>query len=141
MQVILLQDIKRFGNKGSVHEVADGYANSFLIPRGLAKRASASAVVKARKIEEARESKIKEIQQEQCIAFKKFNHKKVELLVQTNQSGKLFAAVNASDISVQLPGLNPGHLRLKKGIKELGEHRVPYQIGNMKGYITVVISR
>ena len=141
MKVILLKDIKRFGNKGSVQEVADGYASSYLIPRGLAKRASVSEANHAQKIKESQAAKINHVQHEQAEVFKKFNHKKIVLQVQTNQSGKLFGAVSAADISSQLPGLDPCNLQIKKGIKELGEHRVPYQVGNMKGYITVVISR
>ena len=40
MRVILLQDVTGIGQAGAVTNVADGYANNFLIPRKLAMRAT-----------------------------------------------------------------------------------------------------
>ena len=44
MQIILLDNILKLGNLGEVVRVRDGYARNFLIPKGLAKRATQSAV-------------------------------------------------------------------------------------------------
>ena len=44
MQIILLDNILKLGNLGEVIRVRDGYARNFLIPKGLAKRATQSAV-------------------------------------------------------------------------------------------------
>ena len=40
MRVIFLQDVERVGHEGDVLEVADGYARNYLMPRGLAVKAS-----------------------------------------------------------------------------------------------------
>jgi large subunit ribosomal protein L9 len=47
MKVILKEDIKGVGKKYEVKNVADGYANNFLIPKKLAEYASPEAVKKA----------------------------------------------------------------------------------------------
>ncbi|HEY8528755.1 MAG TPA: 50S ribosomal protein L9, partial [Paenibacillaceae bacterium] len=44
MKVIFLQDVKGHGKKGEVKDVAEGYARNYLIPRGLAKAATESAL-------------------------------------------------------------------------------------------------
>ena len=44
MKVILTQDVKGTGKKGQMVEVADGYAQNFLIKRGIAVAASSQAV-------------------------------------------------------------------------------------------------
>ena len=51
MKVILTKDVKGSGKKGDVINAADGYANNFLIKRGLAKPADAQGLseTKARK--------------------------------------------------------------------------------------------
>ena len=36
MKVILLEDVKKVGKKGSIVDVSDGYGSNFLLPRKLA---------------------------------------------------------------------------------------------------------
>ena len=44
MKVILLQDIKGTGKKDQIVEISDGYARNYLLPRKLAKEATAEAL-------------------------------------------------------------------------------------------------
>lgn len=44
MRVILLADVERVGHEGDVVEVRDGYARNYLIPRGLATKATPGAL-------------------------------------------------------------------------------------------------
>lgn len=141
MKVILLQDIKRFGQKGQVVEVADGYANSFLIPKKMARVASGGDVQHYQTVSQAKQQKIEKKQSEQENLFKKYNKKKITIAANVNQSGKLFKSITIGDITAQLPGLHAEHLKMKHGIKELGEHQISYHIGNLKGYITVSVTR
>ena len=40
MKVVLRADVEHLGQKGDLVDVADGYARNFLVPRGLALRAT-----------------------------------------------------------------------------------------------------
>ena len=42
MKVVLKQDVKSIGKKDELHEVSDGYARNYLLPRGLAVAADAA---------------------------------------------------------------------------------------------------
>ena len=44
MQVILLADVKGSGKKGDLVKVSDGYANNFLLKKGLAVVADKAAI-------------------------------------------------------------------------------------------------
>jgi large subunit ribosomal protein L9 len=44
MQVILLEKISNLGTLGEVVRVKDGYARNFLIPQGMARRATSAAI-------------------------------------------------------------------------------------------------
>lgn len=54
MKVILKQDVDNLGDAGEIVEVADGYGNNFLMPRGLAMRASKGALADAKAIAASR---------------------------------------------------------------------------------------
>ena len=43
MKVVLKPDVKSIGKKDELHEVSDGYARNYLLPRGLAVGAAAGA--------------------------------------------------------------------------------------------------
>jgi LSU ribosomal protein L9P len=44
MQIILLEKVLNVGNLGDVVKVKDGYARNFLIPKKMARRATAAAL-------------------------------------------------------------------------------------------------
>ena len=48
MKVILLQDVKSLGKKGDVVETAEGYGRNYLLPRKLAKEATAANLNQAK---------------------------------------------------------------------------------------------
>ena len=64
MKVIFLQDVKNQGKKGQVKEVPNGYAQNFLLKKGLAKEATSSAVSAQRGKEKANEKQAQEELQE-----------------------------------------------------------------------------
>ena len=67
MKVVLREDVESLGKKGDLLDVADGYARNYLVPRGLAMKATKGVVAQAeamRRNREAREVREREAAQE-----------------------------------------------------------------------------
>ena len=98
MKVILLEDVKKVGKKGSIVEVSDGYGANFLIPRKLAVLATKTSL-EIKKTQDDNKAKEDEIKKENAIALKeKIKDLVVELKVGTGKEGKLFGAVSSKEI-------------------------------------------
>ncbi|MDX9948703.1 MAG: 50S ribosomal protein L9 [Bacteroidales bacterium] len=102
MEVILLQDTSKLGQKDDIVVVKNGYANNYLIPKGYAIAATQSAKkMHAENLKQRahKEEKIKANAQE--IAAKMAG---ISLVVgaKTSTSGKIFGSVNTIQIAEAL---------------------------------------
>jgi large subunit ribosomal protein L9 len=144
MKVILKQDVKGVGRKYEVKNVADGYANNFLIPRKLAQYASPDAVKKAEilKTNAVAEIEIREELTKKQIEMLK--EVKIILTKKGNEKGHLFEKIHPEEISQALKeqariDINPEFIKLEKPIKEIGEHMVIAEVGKNKGEFKLLI--
>lgn len=102
MKVILKQDVKALGKKESMHEVSDGYARNFLLPRGLAVEASASNLnVMNTKKDAEKSKKDRELASARALADK-LKALTVVIKTKAGENGKLFGSITSKDISDQL---------------------------------------
>ena len=129
MQIILMEKVVNLGNLGDVVKVKDGYARNFLIPQGLAKRATEEN----RKVFEARRAELERIQAEKLAAAQSLAEKIEGSLVQITRKagvdGRLFGSVTNQDIAEALTkaglAVVKTQVRLPNGpLKTVGEHPV-----------------
>lgn len=102
MEIILLQDVNKLGQKDDIVNVKEGYGRNFLIPRGFASAATLSA--KKMHSENLRqrahkEEKIKIAAQEMA---EKLADVKIVVGAKTSTSGKIFGSVNTIQIAKAL---------------------------------------
>lgn len=99
MKIILLQDVKGTGKKGEMHDVSDGYARNFLLPKKLAQPADAQAVVemKARQESQAFHA-AQELKAAQELAAR-VEKITVTLHAKGGTAGRLFGAVTTKEIA------------------------------------------
>ena len=102
MQVILLDRIGNLGKLGEVVRVRDGYARNFLIPKGLAKRATQAAIADFNKRREELEKKAGEKLEKAKMVIAKLDGLVLEVSQKAGVDGKLFGSVTNQDISDQL---------------------------------------
>lgn len=94
MEVILKEDIRKVGHKDDLVKVKNGYANNYLIPRGLAIAATESAKkVLAENTKQRAHKEAKLIADATALA-EKLNAVKVTIPTKVSSTGKIYGSVN-----------------------------------------------
>ena len=127
MKVILKQDVKSIGKKDEIHEVSDGYARNYLLPRGLAAVADAGALNQARTKSEAKAHHEAEARAAAEALAAKIKGQTVAVAVKGGASGKLYGKVTGKDVADVLSKLTGTDIDKKKvempaSIKEFGTY-------------------
>ena len=99
MDIILLKDIDKVGDKHTVVSVKDGYARNFLIPKGMAIVANKPNMAKLdeiiKKEEEAIAARLAEFQE----IAEKMKGQVLKIGAKAGQSGKIFGSVTNVQIA------------------------------------------
>jgi large subunit ribosomal protein L9 len=99
VKIILRKDVVTLGDAGEVVTVKNGYANNFLIPQGMAIRAT-EGTIKALETEKKQQAKKIELQRKNARDLAgKLEQMTLKVHAKAGESGKLFGTVTASDIA------------------------------------------
>lgn len=102
MQVILLDDVEHLGDKGEVHEVADGYGRNYLIPQGLARVATDGAIRQLRD-EQQQQARKRAAKKEQSEELKEeLEDMQVVFTAKVGEDNRIFGTVTTQQIAVEL---------------------------------------
>jgi len=118
MELILKQDVENLGFKDDIVTVKNGYGRNFLIPRGYAIMATASAkkvLAETLKQRAFKEQKIVEEANKMAEAIKELE---IKIASKAGAGDKLFGSVTNMDLANALQ--NEGHSVEKKYINVLG---------------------
>lgn len=133
MKVVLKQDVKSIGKKDELHEVSDGYARNYLLPRGLAVAADAAAVNEVRtKAAAVEHHAAQELAAAQALA-KKIGGQTITLKAKAGQGGRLFGSVTAKDIAAALgrkvgESIDKRKIVMDGDIKNFGSYEIEVKI-------------
>ncbi len=145
MKVILLQNIKGFGQIGDVKNVPDGYARNFLLPKGMAKSATDGSLKEVESLKAKRIIMIEAEKKNALEAVEKLKDMVIEFTRKATKTGKLFAGIGKDDIiteikkasGVQLQEEMIGH---DEPIKHIGEHLVDLNLSpEVKTQIKILV--
>ncbi|MDP9190251.1 MAG: 50S ribosomal protein L9 [Acidobacteriota bacterium] len=132
MKVILTEEIRGLGTRGDVVTVKDGYARNFLLPKNLAREASAGNL---KQIEHERRKWSQLAQQEKDVAQKaadKVKGVKITIEKRVGEHGHLFGSVTANEIADALMEkgieVDKRRIELEQPIKNLGVHDVDVRL-------------
>jgi large subunit ribosomal protein L9 len=132
MKVVLRADVEHLGQKGDLVDVADGYARNFLVPRGLALRATAGIQKQAdamRRNRDARDRRERETAQ----AIADQLTPTIQIQARAGEGGRLFGSVTSSDIAAAVLAqlgvdVDRRHITLDEPLKELGVSEVAVRL-------------
>ncbi|MCI6270783.1 MAG: 50S ribosomal protein L9 [Lactobacillus delbrueckii] len=135
MKVIFMQDVKGRGKRGQVKDVPDGYAQNYLIKRGLAKEANKGNLNTLKRVE-ANEKAEYEAQKAAAQEIKKqleADETVVELKSKAGSDSRLFGSISSKKIIEGLDKqfdikLDKHKLELREPIKVLGYTNVPVKL-------------
>lgn len=132
MKIILKKDVDKLGNVGDILTVKDGYARNYLIPRGLAVRAT-EGMLKA--IELEKKQKAFKIERERKAArelAESLERLQLRLKVKAGEGGRLYGAVTAQMVAEELKSkgfeIDRRQIIIDPPIKQLGKHEATVKL-------------
>ena len=140
MQVILRDDMDNLGKSGEVVNVKPGYARNYLLPRGLAIKATAGDITRVeheKRVIAARTAKMAKAAQAEADSLSKV---RVQIERAVGEEDKLYGSVTTRDIAEALREkgvtVDSKKIQLAEPIKALGLVEVPVKLG---GGVTATI--
>ena len=146
MKVILTADVKGQGKKGDLKEVSEGYARNYLIPRGLAMKATTdnlNALALKEKAKAAQAAKEKAQAQEYA---KQLESCVVKVKARGGENGKLFGSVTSKEVADALKEqygieLEKNRIVLEEHIKSFGSYELRCKLGyEVSGVIHLLVT-
>ena len=145
MKVILTQELKGKGGEGDVVEVAQGFADNYLLPNGLAIKATKGNLKQL-------EMRMHNIQKREVVRLetaddvkKALEGKSVTIVAKVGEDGQLFGSITPAMISEAMKDqlgieIDRKKIDLNKPIKQAGEHTVTVSIyREIKGEVGVLV--
>ncbi len=133
MKVVFLKDVKGKGKKGEIKNVADGYAQNFLIKNGYAAEANAQALSQLEGQKKLAEKNAAAELAEAHALKDKVETLTVELKAKSGEGGRLFGSVSTKQIADALQKvhgikIDKRKMTLPDGIRALGFTNVPVKL-------------
>ena len=105
MKILLLADVKGQGKKGDVINVSDGYANNFLLNRGLGVIATADKInsveIHNKAIEKQKAAERQKAQEDAA----RLKGQTIRITVATGSQGKMYGSITNKEIADELTAL------------------------------------
>lgn len=147
MRVILKRDVDNLGGAGDIVDVADGYGNNYLVPRGLAMRATRGAVKDAQAIRQARQRREARSLEEAEELKARLESAVVTIAAKAGEDGTLYGSVGNREVAEAVTAqlgvpVDRRRVRMERPLKQLGEHQTGVRLyGDVSATIRVEVVR
>lgn len=143
MDVILLENVKKVGDKFETVSVKRGFALNFLIPQNLARPAT-DAFLSSIQEEKERHQKEEGVREQEILKTIETLEDGIVIKAKANEQGHLFAGISPDDILEALQEQKNIYLRdrnidMSHGIKAVGDHKIPLMVAGTETKLTVTV--
>ena len=133
MKVVLRADVPNVGKKGDILDVADGHARNFLLPRGMAIKATPGVEAQAASMRRSRDLKDARDREAAEVVARTLVPAVIRIPARAGTEGRLFGSVTAADVVDAVAKqtkveLDRRRLHLDEPIRSLGTHEVPVKL-------------
>lgn len=132
MKVLLKEDVDNLGYAGEVHTVADGFGRNFLLPKGLAVRATPEVMRQAEAWRKRAEARRAEMRAEYDVLSDRIRAVSLTFTARAGDNGKLYGSITTHQIADKLnEKLGTEIDRRKIGtepLRQVGEHHIPVRL-------------
>jgi large subunit ribosomal protein L9 len=127
MDIILLQDMDKLGDKYEIVNVKDGYGRNYLIPQGIGVIANARNLAKLDEIKRKEMEEVEKMLDHYREIAEQLEGKILKIGAKAGQSGKIFGSVTNVQIAAALReqldvDIERRKIKLPEDIKELGNY-------------------
>ena len=146
MKVILRANVEGVGNTGDLVDVANGYAQNFLMPKGLAMRATEGAASQAEAMQRSQELRgVKEREGAEELG-QQLQAQTIAIQARVGQDEQLYGSVTTSEIAEAVQAqtgivLDRRDMSLEEPIRTVGIHQVDMRLhSDVRIQITIEVS-
>ncbi len=129
MKIILQKPVDKLGSPGDIVEVADGYARNYLMPRGMAVKATKGGVKHVESLKRAHTSRTNKAKAEAEQVASRLTATPIKISAHAGEEGKLFGSVTVSDVAEAIEKqagirVDRHDVHLDEPIRSVGSHEV-----------------
>tara|TARA_B100001750_G_C15469088_1_gene578765 strand:+ start:610 stop:1056 length:447 start_codon:yes stop_codon:yes gene_type:complete len=134
MDVILLKDVENLGTAGDVVKVKPGFARNFLVPNGIALRASKQNLAIAEERKRVIRNRAGRAQKVYIDLANSITKAELTIEVRVGEEERMFGSVTSQDVHQALLdkgiSVDRNAIQLEEPIKALGVYSVPVKVAS-----------
>jgi len=132
MEIILLKDVEKVGAEGAVVRVKSGFARNYLIPHGLAARATPQQLATVQEAARRQQQKAERQRAEADTLKRKIEGRSLTMQLSLGAEDKAFGAITTHDVCEALARegitVEKHAVHLEQPIKSLGIYEIPVRV-------------
>jgi len=146
MKILLKENVEKLGEAGDIVDVADGYARNYLIPQGLAVKASAGQIKQIDVIRRQAQLKQERVAAQIAALAERLSGIQMSFEAKASERGRLYGSITKDDVVEALESKLGEEIDRRKvemdPLRQIGFHAIPVRLsGDTIPEISVIVHR